>query len=261
MSSLPSLFISHGAPDLPIRKGPTQAFLRQLANTLPTPRAILIISAHWLTANPIVSTNKHPKTVYDFGGFPPELYQLSYPAPGAPAVANQVAELLAAANLPVQTDAKRGFDHGVWTPLILIYPDAKIPVIQMSLQPAQGPEYHVHLGKLLAPLRSEGILIIGSGAATHNLRAFAGYKTAPPTWITTFDTWLTTAVHNNDLPSLLSYRQQAPYAVQNHPTEEHLLPLFVALGAGGQGKQIHQGFTYGAFSMSAFAFQGESSWH
>lgn len=254
MLSLPSLFISHGAPDLPIRHGPTQAFLRQLAHLMPKPKAILIISAHWLTAKPTVSTAQNPKTVYDFGGFPSELYQLSYPAPGAPDVANQVAELLSSSDLPARTNAKRGFDHGIWTPLILIYPEAKIPVVQMSLQPSQGPEYHLQLGKLLAPLRSNGILIIGSGAATHNLRAFAGYDSSPPAWATAFDDWLTTTVHNNDVSSLLNYRQQAPYADQNHPTEEHLLPLFVALGAGGQGQQIHQGFTYGAFSMSAFMF-------
>ena len=254
MSSLPSLFVSHGAPDLPIRTGSTQTFLQQLASTMPTPQAILIISAHWLTAVPTVSTHPNPKTVYDFGGFSPELYQLRYPAAGAPDVANRVAELLTAANLPAQTNATRGFDHGIWTPLILIYPDAEIPVVQMSLQPTQGPEYHLKLGQLLAPFRSEGILIIGSGAATHNLRAFAGYTTDPPDWVTTFDTWLTNTIHNNDLHGLLNYRQQAPYATRNHPTEEHLLPLFVALGAGGQGQQIHQGFTYGAFSMSAFTF-------
>ncbi|MBT9316523.1 DODA-type extradiol aromatic ring-opening family dioxygenase [Leptothoe spongobia] len=203
MPSLPSLFISHGAPDLPIRTGPTQTFLKELASTIPIPRAILIISAHWLTNEPSISTDKQPETVYDFGGFTPELYQLNYPAPGEPALAKRVAELLAAADLPVQTRAKRGFDHGVWTPLILIYPTAKIPVVQMSLQPSHGPDYQWRLGKLLAPLRSEGVLIIGSGAATHNLSAFAGYTTPPPQWVTTFDDWLATTIHNNDLASLL----------------------------------------------------------
>lgn len=255
MTTLPSLFISHGAPDLPIRTGPTQTFLSQLGNTLPTPTAILIISAHWLTAAPVVSTNPQPKTVYDFGGFTSELYQLTYPASGDPALAHRVAELLAAGQWPVKTNDSHGFDHGVWTPLILMYPDANIPVVQLSLQPMQGPEYHWQMGKLLATLRSEDVLIIGSGAATHNLRAFAiGYESSPPSWVKDFDHWLATTVEDNDVPSLLNYRQEAPYAVNNHPTDEHLLPLFVALGAGGQGQQIHQGFTYGAFSMSAFAF-------
>ncbi|NEQ51144.1 MAG: dioxygenase [Leptolyngbya sp. SIO3F4] len=254
MPTLPSLFISHGAPDLPIRKGSTQTFLQQLGNTLPIPRAILVISAHWLTAVPTVSTNKQPKTVYDFGGFPLELYQLNYPAPGDPALASRVVELFTAADWSVKTNATHGFDHGVWTPLILTYPNANIPVVSLSLQPSHGPKYHWQLGKLLAPLRSEGVLILGSGAATHNLRAFSDYGASPPHWAKEFDNWLTTTIHDNDIGSLLNYRKQAPYAVQNHPTEEHLLPLFVALGAGGLGEQIHQGFTYGAFSMSAFAF-------
>lgn len=254
MTALPALFLSHGAPDLPIRSGPTQAFLRHFSSTIPTPKAIVVLSAHWLTQQPTVSTALQPKTMYDFGGFPSELYQIQYPAPGAPDLASRLQALLASADLPLQTDPSRGFDHGVWTPLSLLYPNAQIPVLPLSLQGNHGPEYHYRLGQHLAPLRSEGVLIIGSGAATHNLGAFSAYAAPPPDWAIAFDNWLTDAVHRHDLAALLNYRQQAPYSAQNHPTDEHLLPLFVALGAGGTGTQIHQGFTYGAFSMSAFAF-------
>lgn len=255
MSPLPSLFISHGAPDLPIQTGSTQDFLRQILQTVPTPKAILVISAHWLTAHPTVSRAENPETVYDFGGFAPELYQLTYRAPGNPELAEVVVARLVQAGFPTCIDATRGYDHGVWTPLILIDPKGKIPVTQLSVQPHQTPEHHFRIGKALAPLRAEGVLIIGSGAATHNLRTFGdSYEAPPPDWVVAFDDWLADAIAHNDIQRLLDYRQLAPYAAQNHPTEEHLLPLFVALGAGGPGRQLHRGFTYGAFSMATYAF-------
>jgi len=253
--ALPTLFISHGAPDLPIRQGPTQEFLRGLAQTLPQPEAILILSAHWLTAQPTVSGEIAPATMYDFGGFSPELYALTYPAPGSPDLADRVVKQLTKAGIPSQTHPNRGFDHGSWTPLILAYPDTTVPVVQLSIQPRQGPDFHYQLGQALAPLREAGVLIIGSGAATHNLGAFdAAYEAAPPDWAVEFDDWLTQTIQHHQVEQLLRYRELAPQAVRNHPSEEHLLPLFVALGAGGPGQQIHQGFTYGAFSMAAFQF-------
>lgn len=255
MSRLPSLFISHGAPDLPIQTGSTQDFLRQLFQTIPVPSAILAISAHWLTAQPTISKASQPKTIYDFGGFPSKLHQLNYPAPGNPVLAEAIALQLAQVGFPVHMNASRGYDHGVWTPLILADPEGKIPVTQLSIQPNETPEYHFHLGKALSSFRDEGVLIVGSGAATHNLWAFGdGYEAAPPDWAIAFDDWLAEAIAQNDIQSLLNYRKLAPYAAKNHPSEEHLLPLFVALGAGGTGQQLHRGFTYGAFSMAAYAF-------
>jgi len=255
MTPLPSLFLSHGAPDLPIRNGPTQDFLRQLLQTIPTPEAILVVSAHWLTAQPTVSTAEHPETIYDFGGFPSHLYELRHKAPGNPALAETVAVQLTQAGFPTRTNAKRGYDHGVWTPLILTDPEGKIPITQLSVQSQESPAYHFQLGKALASLRDEGVLVVGSGAVTHNLWAFNGdYEATPPKWAVAFDDWLAEAIAQNDIQRLLDYRQQAPYATQNHPMDEHLLPLFVALGAGGQGRQLHRGFTYGAFSMAAYAF-------
>lgn len=255
MSRLPTLFISHGAPDLPLRSGPTQDFLRQLLQTLPRPEAILAISAHWLTAQPTVSAAERPAMIYDFGGFARSLYELNYPAPGSPELADRVVAMLAAAGFSAGVNRDRGFDHGVWTPLILVDPGATIPVVTLSLQPHATPLHHYDIGKALAPLRDEGVLVVASGAATHNLGAFDGhYDAPPPAWALAFDQWLAEAIAQNDIAALLDYRRRAPYAAQNHPTEEHLLPLFVALGAGGQGQPIHQGFTYGAFSMAAYEF-------
>lgn len=255
MASLPSLFISHGAPDLPRRSGSTQVFLRSLLQTVPKPGAILVVSAHWLTAHPTVSTAAQPSTIYDFGGFPRQLYELTYPAPGSPELAERVVTMLHEAGFEARTHQNRGFDHGVWTPLILADPEGTIPVVPLSLQPHETPLHHYQLGKALAPLRDEGVLIVASGAATHNLGYFDGdYNAAPPDWAVAFDAWLAKAILDRDIAALLDYRQRAPHAAQNHPTEEHLLPLFVALGAGGSGQQIHSGFTYGAFSMAAYRF-------
>ncbi|MBE9159037.1 dioxygenase [Nodosilinea sp. LEGE 06152] len=255
MSPLPSLFVSHGAPDLPLRTGPTQYFLRSLLHAIPTPKAILAVSAHWLTARPTVSTAAQPKTLYDFGGFPHQLYELTHPAPGSPELAERVVAMLNRAGFEARNSRDRGFDHGVWTPLTLADPKGTIPVVPLSIQPHETPLHHYQLGKALAPLRHEGVLIVASGAATHNLGAFDGDYDAPqPAWAVAFDDWLTEAVTANDITALLDYRQHAPYAAQNHPTEEHLLPMFVALGAGGSGQQIHSGFTYGAFSMAAYRF-------
>lgn len=262
--SLPTLFLSHGAPDLPIRTGGTQDFLKGLFQNIPTPKAILVVSAHWLTAQPTISTAAHPATIYDFGGFPPHLYDLVYPAPGYPDLAEKIAKHLTQTGFPTRTSKERGYDHGVWTPLILADPAGQIPVVPLSIQPQETPDYHARLGKNLAFLRDEGVLIIGSGAATHNLYSFgSSYNATPPTWAIAFDAWLADTLAKNDITSLVNYRNLAPYAAQNHPTEDHLLPLFVALGAGtnlaGRGRQIHRGFTYGAFSMAAYAFDGKPS--
>lgn len=207
----------------------------------------------------MVSKATQPETVYDFGGFSPQLYQLRYPAPGAPGVADRAVAALSHAGFTATTHPSRGFDHGTWTPLILAYPEAVIPVTQMSIQPHCSPEHHVRLGQALKGLRDKGVLIIGSGAATHNLSAFgASYDATPPDWVTAFDDALAEAIAQNDRERLLQYRQTLPYAARNHPSDDHLLPLFVALGAGGPGLQLHRGFTYGAFSMAAYAFSEQT---
>lgn len=258
MNTLPAIFVSHGAPDLTIREGEVTHFLRSLDQHFSKPKAILVISAHWLTDSPRVSAVQNPKTIYDFSGFPEQLYQLNYPAPGAPELANRVVSLLTQADIPCETHPDRGLDHGAWTPLLLAYPSADIPVTQLSIQYYRDPLYHYKLGQALAPLRQEGVLIMGSGSITHNLQAFEpDYNAPPPYWVQQFDEWVTKTIEEGHWKDLIGYRQLAPYAQENHPTEEHLLPLFVALGAGGvtaKGIQLHHSYTYGVFSMAAYAF-------
>lgn len=259
MSPFPSLFVSHGSPDLLLHPSPARSFLQELGTPLSQPRAILVISAHWLSSQPTVSAASKPETIHDFWGFPSELYQLDYPAPGAPELADRVTKLLTEAGIECQVDPDRGLDHGAWEPLMLMYPDASIPVTQLSIQPRLGTTHHLRVGRALAPLRQDGVLILASGAATHNLQAFKRYTldAEPPQWVEQFDQWLATAILNHDIDALLDYHHLAPHAVQNHPTAEHLLPLFVAIGAAGtesRGKQLHTSFSYGILSMAAYAF-------
>lgn len=263
MNNFPVLFISHGSPDLPLQPNPVCDFLRQLGDRLGKPQEILVISAHWLAQRPTVSTAERMETIHDFGGFPQALYQMTYPAPGAPRLAARVQALLSEAAIDHAVHPSRGLDHGAWEPLLMMYPQADIPVTQLSLQPHWSTRDHWQLGRALAPLRDEGVLVLASGSTTHNLRMFGSYELqdAPPDWVTQFDQWLARSLTTDQTPenldALLDYRHQAPYAVQNHPTEEHLLPLFVALGAGGDRptvSQLHSSFTYGVFSMAAYAF-------
>ncbi len=259
MTVLPTIFLSHGAPDLPIRTGAAPDFLRSLRHMISLPEAILVVSAHWHADRPLVSSANQPKTIHDFSGFPETLYQLHYAAPGAPDLADRVVTLLTQAGIASGLHPSRGFDHGAWTPLILAYPEATIPVTQLSINYARDPQYHWHVGQALASLRHEGVLVIGSGSATHNLYAFAReYQASPPAWVQQFDDWLAATIAQRQWDALLHYRHHAPYAQENHPTDEHLLPLFVALGAAGanpQGTPLHRSYTYGAFSMAAYAFQ------
>lgn len=256
--SNPALFISHGAPDLPLQPSPARDFLMQLGQQLDRPRAILVISAHWSTPYPIVSAAAQPRTIHDFGGFPAELYQLRYAAPGAPQLAARVVELLDGAGFQTNISPDRGLDHGAWVPLRLMYPDANIPATQLSIQPQLDPAHHWAIGRALAPLRQEGVLVLASGSATHNLWELGRYATAgsAPAWVTEFSEWLAGALAQGRVQSLLRYRQLAPHADRNHPTDEHLLPLFVALGAGssGTGTLLHSSYSYGILDMAAYAF-------
>lgn len=259
MATFPALFVSHGAPDLLLHTSPARDFYHQLGTQLGKPRAILVVSAHWLTPTPTVSTAPQMKAIHDFGGFPGELYQMEYAPAGAPQLAEQAIELLAQAGFETKVHPNQYLDHGAWEPLMLMYPRADIPVTQLSIQPRGSTHHHLQLGRALAGLRQEGVLVLTSGTTTHNLRAFGEYAfdATPPDWVQQFDDWLAGAIAHNNTDQLLDYRKQAPYAIQNHPTEEHFLPLFVALGAGGEqstGTQLHSSFTYGVFSMATYAF-------
>jgi len=258
---LPSLFVSHGSPMLALRPSPARDFLSGLGGTLERPRAIVIASAHWETERPAVSRMAVNDTVHDFYGFPPALYALRYPAPGDAKLAQRVVDLLQAAGLDADIDDTRGLDHGAWVPLMLMYPQHDIPVLQLSLQSWLGPQHQFLLGRTLAPLRREGVLVIGSGAFTHNLRRMRRDDFDGPAEpdVAAFAAWMNEAVTAHRLDDLLDYRRQAPYAALQHPTDEHLQPLFVALGAAGPeapARRLHASTEYGVLRMDSFAFGG-----
>jgi len=256
---MPVLFVSHGAPTLPLEPGDTGAAWRKLGEQLPKPSAILVISAHWETSIPTVSRATRPETIHDFYGFPAELYKLQYPVPGAPELAQAAALALQKAGIPVQLDDTRGLDHGAWVPLSLMYPKADIPVAQLSLQPDRDPAWHIALGRALRPLREQGVLIIGSGSISHNLSAIFKHPQGEPVpeWVMEFCDWMAEKIKSGDLEALSAYRTLAPHAVQNHPTDEHLLPLFVALGAADRTEsavRLNHVMTYGMLAMDAWLF-------
>ncbi|OEC36580.1 4,5-DOPA dioxygenase extradiol [Pseudomonas cuatrocienegasensis] len=253
---LPSLFISHGSPMLALEPGASGPALVQLASRMPRPTAIVIVSAHWESQALRVSSGARPQTWHDFRGFPPALYSVEYPAPGDPVLARTVIALLAAAGLEAQADSERPFDHGTWVPLSLLYPQADIPVVQISLPSRHGPALQTRIGRALAALRGQGVLLIGSGSITHNLGELdwqAGPHSIQP-WAKAFRDWIVDALASDDESRLHDYRQQAPFAQRNHPSDEHLLPLFFARGAGGAFQVEHGGFTYGALGMDIYSF-------
>lgn len=252
------LFISHGAPTLPFEDVAARHFLEGLAATMPRPRAILAVSAHWETRIPTVNAVERNQTIHDFSGFPQPLYRLSYPAPGNPHLAERVVDLLAEAGLSAATDTTRGLDHGAWVPLMLAWPNADIPVVQLSVQSQLGPGHHLEVGRAIAPLAHEGVLIVASGSFTHDLSSWRGQAgMAEPEWVTAFADWFDAALKEGRICDLLAYRRLAPHAERNHPSEEHLLPLFVALGAAGpdaSAHRLHSSNTYGVLRMDAYAF-------
>lgn len=257
-SIFPTLFVSHGAPTLVMDDGPAHQFLKDLGKDIGKPEAILMISAHWETAIAMVTGAAKLKTIHDFRGFPKELYEMNYPVSGSTYLVRQVQQLLHGIGLETQVDDSRGLDHGAWVPLSLMYPDADVPVVQLSLQSHLGPAYHFALGRALSVLRQQGVLIIGAGSLTHNLRALDPRISAiPPDWVRDFSDWVHTAISQERISDLIDYRQQAPNAARNHPSEEHFLPLFAPLGAGGgKGNRIHSSYTYGVLSMDAYRFDG-----
>lgn len=250
-----TLFISHGAPTLAIEPGETGKFLAQIAQDIPRPSAILAVSAHWDATRPLISTTSSPQTIHDFYGFPSELYQIQYPAPGAPDLANKAAQLLERQGFEVALDPARGLDHGAWVPLRLMYPEADIPVSQLSIQSPAGPEAHFEMGKALSPLQNENVMILCSGAVTHNLRHFfTNDRDAEALdYVDAFADWLGQSIAASDHAALLDYRNNA-HGREAHPSEDHILPLFVALGAG-EGKtpkQYQPETTYGILAMDIY---------
>lgn len=253
----PSLFVSHGSPMLVLEAGPAHDAVCALGAEY-RPQAVVCASAHWETASPRVGASVQPQTIHDFYGFPAELYRQRYPATGDAALAGRVASLLREAGFPAGIDPDRGLDHGVWVPLKLMYPQADIPVVPISVQPGRDAAWHLRLGAALRGLRDVGVMILGSGSATHNLRdlRMPPDDDPPAAYAAGFDDWLNAAVEAGDTEALTGYLTQAPEARRNHPTPEHFLPLLVALGAAydPRGRAVHRSFAFGTLSMSSFVW-------
>ena len=257
-SRLPSLFVSHGSPMMALEDSPTARFLDQLGASLPHPRAVLVASAHFMAAPPTLTATPMPETIHDFGGFPRPLYEIRYPAHGAPALAREAVRHLADAGFQPQLDDHAGIDHGTWVPLRRMYPQADIPVVALSVSPSESAEWHYRLGRALAPLRDQGVLVIGSGGFSHNLRELDWQHADAPLypWVRSFTDALGGKLLAGDIDGALDW-QSLPEARRNHPTIEHLYPLYVALGAGGVDARVtrlHRAVQMGGMAMDAFAF-------
>ena len=227
---MPAIFFGHGSPMNALERNVYSDSWRAIGESMPKPRAILAVSAHWYTQGTGVTAMREPRTIHDFGGFPRALHKLKYPAPGDPALAQRVQELLAP--LPVQADRGWGLDHGTWSVLVHVFPQADVPVVQLSIDATQPPAYHYELGRRLAPLRDEGVLLIGSGNIVHNLRVMRAGDLAPPyDWALRFGGWVRERIERNEDAALLDYQSRGEDARLSVPTDEHYLPLLYVLGA------------------------------
>ena len=255
-SALPTLFLSHGSPMHALEPGAVRAVWEGIARELPRPKAILIASAHWETNIPALTAAARPETIHDFYGFPQPLYEIQYPAKGNPELASRAVGLLKECGLSAKEDPVRGLDHGAWSPLLYMYPKADVPVVQVAVQTPLGPRHHVELGRALARLAQEGVLIIGSGHMTHNLRERSNGGPAP--YAREFQGWVKEKIDAHDFDSLVNYRELNPHGVRAHPTDEHFLPLFVALGAAGKdykAERLYDGIEMGSLAMDAYRFE------
>jgi 4,5-DOPA dioxygenase extradiol len=259
MTTFPPVFVSHGSPMIMLEQTPARDFLTGFGQQLGRPKAILVASAHFESRAPLLSADVQPEMIYDFGGFPRPLFEMQYPAAGDPALAQRAAKMLGDAGLVAQPVTHRGFDHGTWVPLKLMYPDADIPVVQISLQPNMSAQHHIAMGRALAPLREEGVLIIGSGSLTHNLYELrrAGGDMPPPEWVSGFADWTHEALSQGHSDKIAAWASEAPFARENHPSPEHFLPLPFAYGAAGErakGRRVHTSCEYGVLMMDAYVF-------
>jgi 4,5-DOPA dioxygenase extradiol len=256
MTKFDPLFVSHGSPMLALDPGEVGKFWGHLAATFPRPGAVLCVSAHWNTVGPAVSAAAQPTTIHDFYGFPEPLYRQKYVTPGAPDLARRVSMLLSEAGIAHGIDPERGLDHGAWVPLRSFYP-AGIPVVQLAVQPQRDARFHCAIGRALAKLGDEDVLILGSGGATHNLREMDFAEGPPPPWARDFDEWLAETLAAGREEEFLDWQSRAPQARRAHPSPEHFLPIFVAYGAAGpaaRAERLWQGFSVGSLSMAAYRF-------
>jgi 4,5-DOPA dioxygenase extradiol len=253
----PAVFISHGSPMTAVEKGPYADALAQFGKTV-DPRAIVVISAHWEEPGIGIAAGAHPKLIYDFGGFPRELYELKYDAPGSPTLAVEVAAELKLAGFDAQLDEARGWDHGVWVPLRLMFPEARIPVVEISLPMRWAPQELYKVGQALGGLRAKGVLVMGSGGIVHNLRLMNWRQkdAAVDPWALEFQELVKELIERRDLDTLFDYEKTTPHAARAVPTPEHFAPLFPVVGAAGESGKlvpIFEGIEHGNMSMFSFA--------
>ncbi len=256
----PVLFVPHGSPMFALQPGAAGAAMSAVAGRIGSPRSVVVISPHWETDLPTVGTSARLETIHDFGGFDPRLFEIQYPATGCPEVARQVVAALSIAGFKVQTDALRGLDHGAWVPLRQMFPDADVPVVPISLQHEGGPQYAYAVGQALAPLAAQGHLIMASGNITHNLRDWQMLRQSSqptPDYVYQFSDWVHAQMMDRNTKSLLNYRSTQPAGLQAHPRDEHLLPLFTALGAAGPSAQpeaFYRGVSDQVIAMDGYIF-------
>ncbi|WP_028547168.1 DODA-type extradiol aromatic ring-opening family dioxygenase [Paenibacillus taiwanensis] len=254
---IPSLFIAHGAPSLALEKHDYTTFLNELGSSMPKPRAVVLFTAHWESTEQLVSGAATYETIYDFGGFQRELYEFKYPAPGLPSLAAEIKELFEAAGIPASMDTARGLDHGAWVVLHLLYPKADIPVIALSVNRYLTNAEQYQIGKALAVLREQDILVVGSGGTVHNLRRINWDATTHDEWALAFDQWLEEKLTSWDTAALFQYEKLAPHAEVAVPTPEHFIPLLLAMGAGDEKRQatkLFRNYQYGNLSLSCWKF-------
>ena len=257
VSTLPTFFVSHGAPTFAIEPGLAGAQLRALGLALGKPRAVVVVSPHWMTQGVEISATDKPQTVHDFGGFPPALYSLRYPAPGSPELAVRIQQQLQSQGISARLDARRGLDHGAWVPLMHLFPEADVPVVQVSLPVDVDEAKAFALGRALAPLAKDGVLIVGSGSLTHNLYEFRTGATQAAAYAQEFSAWVRQAVLAGDITCLQRTLELAPHAERAHPTTEHFLPLLVAAGAASTPSPatvLDGGIRHGVLAMESYVF-------
>ncbi|MGB2818931.1 MAG: class III extradiol ring-cleavage dioxygenase [Burkholderiaceae bacterium] len=265
--SLPTVFISHGSPMHAVEAGRAGDAWSALGRRLERPKAVLVASAHWETELPMLGTSRQPETIHDFGGFPPALYRIRYAAPGAPEIAARAAELLKNAGVTASSNGCRGLDHGAWVPLLKLFPQADVPVSQISIQPSLDAAHHLRVGEALAPLVDDGVLVLASGHMTHNLREWIAearqrgsmsvHESEPETYVREFTGWVDDALERDDREALARWAERAPHASRAHPTPEHFLPLMIAVGAAGfapRVEHIDAGVDSGVLAMDAYLF-------
>ncbi len=260
MTAWPSLFVSHGAPTFALEPGLAGAQLRALGRALGRPSAIVVVSPHWMTPGVEITAAERPGTIHDFGGFPRPLYALQYPAPGSPELAARVQLLLQAQGIPARLDGRRGLDHGAWVPLMHLYPEADVPVLQVALPLDADEAKAFALGRALAPLAQQGVLVVGSGSLTHNLYEYRSGEVEAAAYALEFSAWVRQAVVEGDTGRLQQTLARAPHAARAHPTTEHFLPLLVAAGASSApapATVLDGGIRHGMLAMESYVFGRE----